>query len=116
MLYQYHIIEFVKIYTRMPKKAQSSLSKVRVYEVRYPTEFIATTRGELFYSTFVKYKCNFFNFLVQQKLALLITILAFLSSSLLLICRKTSEALCLHNLLSEKLRYYFPVQIFFLAV
>ena len=32
----------------MPKKAQSSLSKVRAYEVRYPTEFMATARGELF--------------------------------------------------------------------
>ena len=48
MLYQYYSIEFVKIYTRMQKKAQSSLSKVRAYEVRYPTEFIATARGELF--------------------------------------------------------------------
>ena len=32
----------------MPNKAQSSLSKVRAYEVRYPMEFMATARGELF--------------------------------------------------------------------
>ena len=48
VLYQYCLIEFVKIYTRMPKKAQSSLSKVRAYEVRYPMKFMATARGELF--------------------------------------------------------------------
>ena len=48
VLYQYYLIEFIKIYTRMPKKAQSSLSKVRAYEVRYPTEFMATARGKLF--------------------------------------------------------------------
>ena len=27
------------------------------------------------FATFVKYKCNFFNFLVQQKLALVITLI-----------------------------------------
>ena len=48
VLYQYYLTEFIKIYTRMPKKAQSSLSKVRAYEVRYPTEFMATARGKLF--------------------------------------------------------------------
>ena len=32
----------------MPKKAQSSLSKVRAYKVRYPTEFMVTAHGELF--------------------------------------------------------------------
>ena len=32
----------------MPKKVQSSLSKVRAYEVCYPTEFMAIARGELF--------------------------------------------------------------------
>ena len=47
VLYQYHIIEFVKVYARMPKNVRSSLSKVRAYEVRYPTEFMATVRGEL---------------------------------------------------------------------
>ena len=30
------------------KKAQSSFSKVRAYKVHYPTEFMATARGELF--------------------------------------------------------------------
>ena len=32
----------------MPKEAQSSLSKVRVYVARYPTEFMAITSGEPF--------------------------------------------------------------------
>ena len=32
----------------MPKEAQSSLSKVRVYVARYSTESMATTRGELY--------------------------------------------------------------------
>ena len=48
VLYQYYLLEFVKIYTRMPKKVKLSLSKVRAYEVRYPTEFMATAQGELF--------------------------------------------------------------------
>ena len=41
-------LSYNKIYTRMPKGAQSSLSKVQAYVARYPTEFMATTRGELF--------------------------------------------------------------------
>ena len=44
----YHMIELVKIYTKMPKKAQSSLSELRVHAARCPTRFIATARGELF--------------------------------------------------------------------
>ena len=32
----------------MPKKVQSSLSKVRAYEVCYPMEFMAIACGELF--------------------------------------------------------------------
>ena len=32
----------------MPKKAESSLSKVRAYEVRYPTKFMAAACVELF--------------------------------------------------------------------
>ena len=36
------------MYTTTSKEGQSSLSKVRVYVARYPTEFMATTCGELF--------------------------------------------------------------------
>ena len=32
----------------MPKAAESSLSKVRAHAVRYPKEFMTTSRGELF--------------------------------------------------------------------
>jgi len=37
-----------KIYKRMPKEAQSPLSKVRAHAARYPAEFMVTTCAELF--------------------------------------------------------------------
>ena len=48
MLQQPYRHNYNKIYTTTSKEAQSSLSKVRVYVACYPTEFMATTCGELF--------------------------------------------------------------------
>ena len=46
----------------MPKEAQSSLSRVRAHVARYPTEFMANARGEIFCtlcSTFVSHDRKF---------------------------------------------------------
>ena len=60
ILISYNII--CKNLHKNAKIAQSSLSKVRSYEVRYRTEFMTTARGELFctlFSTIVSHDREF---------------------------------------------------------